>query len=32
MVYELSLVEYGMCTKFGTDRSDGADLYKGQID
>ena len=32
MVYDLPLVEYGMYTKFGTDRSNGADLYKGQPD
>ena len=32
MVYELPLVEYAMCTKFGTDQSDGADFYKGQTD
>ena len=30
MVYDLPLVEYGMYTKFGTDRSNGVDLYKGQ--
>ena len=30
MVYDLPLVEYGMYTKFGTDWSNGADLYEGQ--
>ena len=28
IAYDLPLAEYGICTKFGSDRSKGVDFYK----